>query len=215
MSSYLERPFSDQEGRGQVDLLLKEAFRRIDQRAVVEIYPENRALMLADSGRVDGHFLRTAQVDELHPNLIRVPVPVYRSSYHAYSLQPDFKIDGWEGLKDHQVTYPAGWQVFDSRAALFGSVVPLHDDVQLSQLVRLGNLDVLLYEDQALTLLLGPGLRQHLHRSEVLLERHLYLLLNKQHQALIEPLARVLKQMQQDGSWARLCPLCQRSLVGP
>ncbi|RDE19554.1 hypothetical protein DV711_11735 [Motiliproteus coralliicola] len=212
LSSYLEPPFSAQDGRGQVDLLLKEAFKRLDRQAEVEIYPEQRGLMLADGGHVDGHFLRTSSVDELYPNLIRVPVPIYRSSYYAYSLDPDLQIADWEDLKGHQVTYPAGWQVFDSRSEYYGSAVPLHDDGQMAQLIRLQIFDVLLYEDQALSLLLEPELRQRLQRSAVLLESNLYLLLHHRHQSQIAPLAKVLRQMQQDGSWSTLCPECQRSL---
>ncbi|MDX1802274.1 MAG: hypothetical protein R3303_15185, partial [Marinobacter sp.] len=55
--------------------LLSRAYRELGYTIRLVFMPSRRALMVANSGRVDGELFRVAGVERAFPNLIAVPYP--------------------------------------------------------------------------------------------------------------------------------------------
>lgn len=82
-----------------LELVYKEAFRRIGYDLAVVGYPSQRAIMMADKGEVDGQLERGYDFNVEHPNLIRVEEPTNTEAYSAYAAKPGISVKGWEGLR--------------------------------------------------------------------------------------------------------------------
>ena len=63
--------------------ILETAYQRLDINMTTLVAPSRRALLMADTGNLDGDLFRIATVAEGYPNLVRVDFPLLKGKLHA------------------------------------------------------------------------------------------------------------------------------------
>jgi len=192
-------PFIRPDGSGFSNVIAREAFQRIGREVQVVSLPAERALRLADEGRIDGELGRLGGLEALYPNLLRVPEPIARVELVAFSRDPSIPAE-LGALRERAVGLVRGWKFFEHALAGAKQVVTASDAEQLFRLLSLGRVEVALYErSMGAALLTALGIRD-IHRLEPPLARpEVYTYLHRRHAALVPRLAEALRAMKRDG----------------
>jgi len=204
-------PFIQPDGSGFTNIVTREAFRRIGVEVQVVSLPAERALRLADDGRIDGEVGRVGGLEKLYPNLVRVPESVVRVELTAFSRDPAIPAE-FAALRSRAVGLVRGWKFFEQGMAGGEQVVTASDPEQLFRLLALGRVDVALYErSMGTALLMALGMRDVYRLEPPLARPEVYTYLHRRHAALVPQLADALRAMKRDGFFAR----AYRDLLGP
>lgn len=196
--------FSTPEQTGMLDRIVKEAFRRIGIKAEIVFNPTGRSLEDVNGGFADVEINRIEGMEEHYPNLIRVPEPNMVMDFVAFTRQ-DFKIEGWESIKDLYIGIVRGWKILEENTANFPHVVLVPTETELFNMLDKGRIDTALYCRLAgYEQLMFLGLKDIHHLEPSLASRHMYLYLNKKHQALVEQIAQSLRSMKEDGTYEQI-----------
>ena len=93
-----------------LDLIYREAFRRLDYNFKYLAYPARRSAMLSDHGDVDGEIHRVPDYGKMHPTLVRVEEPHFSARFAAYASRSLAVPDGWDSLAQlrYRVEYRMG-----------------------------------------------------------------------------------------------------------
>ncbi|MFA9219530.1 MAG: hypothetical protein ACEQSK_20835, partial [Sphingomonadaceae bacterium] len=190
-----------------LELIYREAFRRLGRPLRIEVLPSKRASVMADAGLVDGELHRAAVYADSHPQLRRVEVSHFAVQLAAYSQHPDLTLTaGWDSFNQTRwrVDYILGSAA--SSAELTRRVAPAQlstvtaADLGLRKLM-FDRSDVLLAVDLNVDPLLGmPEFRASPIRKVAELQAvPCYPYLHQRHAALVPQLEQVLLQMRQEG----------------
>lgn len=87
-----------------LELIYREAFRRLGYDLNYTGYPAKRASYLSDRGEADGEIHRVADYGSKHPNVIKVDEPHFSIRFSAYGLDPNIKLNGWQSLTETSYT---------------------------------------------------------------------------------------------------------------
>jgi hypothetical protein len=93
-----------------LDLIYREAFRRLGYNFKYVAYPARRAAVLSDHGDVDGEIHRVADYGKVHPTLVRVEEPHFSARFAAYARRPLVVPNGWGKLAQtpYRIEYRMG-----------------------------------------------------------------------------------------------------------
>ena len=213
LNSYLKPPLGTEDGSGQFDLLIKEAFRRIKQPLIHKWLPGKRGIIMAERGIHDGHYTRVSAVVEEYKNLIVVRQPIYRSTHIAITIDPNIQIKDWDDLRNYRVGYPMHWKFPLPHISKFGEPMAAPSPESALKMLNAGRVDVALFEYLYL-----QKMSKDLNLTDFIVQRpalsvdDVYLLLIKKHQSTALKLANALQFMTEDGTFAQLCPICILSL---
>jgi len=189
-----------------LDLVYREAFRRLGFEFEYRHYPAKRASLTADEGRVDGDLARVYAYGQTHPELIRVEEAPFSDRFVAIATNPEIKLDGWESLRGttYRVEYLHGYQRAHDK--LTEVVEPARLSALsnwrhgLKKLIR-GRTDVFIDVENVIE----PLLKQDEFQSAnlvvvgVMEEITLHAYLHKKHAPLAAQLSAVLKDMKREG----------------
>lgn len=103
-------------GLGELyERILCEAYGRIGYKVAINRVPGRRALILADSGVVDGEAARLAAVEKKCPNLIRVPTSIFRSEMVVFTRDKTIDVSrGWDSLDAYTVGVLSGYKYVET-----------------------------------------------------------------------------------------------------
>lgn len=199
------QPYTTADGRGFLDQLVAEVFRRVGRKARVEVYEASeRAMINANSGVDDGIAMRIRGLEVQYPNLLRVDEKVIDNDFVAYSIRYNFRTADWNSLAPHHVAYIIGWKVFENHLPGGVQATKVKDARQLFSLLRQDRADVVLYErwqGQWLGRESGLNLRP---LEPPLARQEMFIYLHRKHAALVPRIERELVAMKRDGSYQRL-----------
>ena len=219
----LAGPFSPDSFRGRwYQLLYTEAFDRLGRDFRYLQLPLRRATWMVRKGLIDGETGRVGSYLDASERLRLVPVKLWTARVIAVSADPRLKLSSWEDLKK-----VAG--VIDYRRGVW----VLEQD--LPKLIPAGRLNSVARPEQGLErlkmgrsrLLVGigavvdrawrrPAFRNaNLYRAGTLAELPIYPFLVKKDEALIGRLARVLKEMREQGLFKRYEQLAEAGIGEP
>lgn len=183
--------------------LVTEAGRRLDLSILFQEVSAERALKLVQQGIDDGECCRIPrQIMVDYPELLSVPVPIYKARFVAFSREPKLKIQKWEDLRSYHVGSVTGWKILVDN---INRVQPhahwvVDDPESMFRMLYMGRIDVA-------TLGLVSGLDQ-IRRLGMqkwispllppLAEENLYLQLHPRHKALVDDFSRVFTEMEAD-----------------
>lgn len=175
-------------------------------------YPAQRALTLADSGKVDGQIERGHDFNLEHPNLLRVEEPSATESFSAFSLKPGIALDGWESLRGTSYSVVARRGVgkaAETLSTMVGSERLLYVErpEQALGMLELETRRVDLYIDyepmveETLRKMRSqqPDAYATLYKVGTLEHSSQHAFLHKKHAALVPKLEQVLKDMKREG----------------
>jgi len=197
-------PLSQRDGSGMLDRVLIEAFRRIGRQVAFAHLPHERSLTEAEAGTIDGDSVRIAGLEAQYPNLVRVPESMTTYEFTAFAKEGHAGVSNWESLRDQDVGYLIGWKIFEEnvRGATVNKVATAR---QLFTLLDRGRIAVALYERRGGEFAIKDmGLTGIRTLAPPLATREMYLYLNRKHAALLPLLAKALKDMKADGTYAAL-----------
>ena len=199
-----EPPFTTADGRGFLDAIAGEAFRRAGVRLRLVKLPAERGLINANAGIEDGDLTRIAGLEAHYPNLVRVPEKLIDWEFAAFGRDAALPAH-WESLRTHPVGHIRGWKIYEQKMAGAPHAVTAEDPAQLFRQLQLDRTEIALYERwQGLSLIRSHGWTD-VHLLEPLLaRREMYLYLHKRHAALVPRLAAALRAIKAEGLYDRL-----------
>lgn len=192
-----------------LSLIYTEAFRRLGYDFQYDSYPGARAPIMAENGDADGEIHRAADYSAITKNLIRVEEPSFSASYGAYAVRPGINLNGWGSLKhtDYKVEYRRGAKL---------------PEAALTEIVKPENLTVITTTEQGLKKLISGRTdiyvdtvyvvietqrrlkstdfaASKVYQAGIMVKVNSYVYMHKKHSALVPKIAKVLREMKQEG----------------
>ncbi len=199
-----EPPFTTPDGRGFLDAVAGEAFRRAGVRLKLVKLPAERGLINANAGVEDGDLTRIAGLESQYPNLIRVPEPLAVWEFAAFGThrgQPAV----WEALRARPAGLIRGWKIYEREFADAPHVITAEDSTQLFRQLQRGRIEVAMFERwQGLARIRRERLQGIHVLDPPLAHRDMYIYLHKRHAALVPRLADALRDIKAEGLYDRL-----------
>lgn len=198
-------PLANDSQTGYHDLLTIEAFKRIGIEVEIERLPAERSLKNLDGGIDDGTVVRIEGLEQLYPNLHRVPEPIMTWEFVAFARDVSIETSDWSNLAPHPVAFINGWKILEANVPKSGAVTKVKDAGQLFDLLLKDRTDVAIFERwQGLHILRNLGAEDVVMLRPPLANPPMYLYLHGQHASLIPDLSKVLKQMKEDGTYQKI-----------
>lgn len=199
-----EPPFTTADGKGFLDVVAGEAFRRAGVQLRLVRLPAERGLINANAGTDDGDLARIAGLETQYPNLIRVPEKLIDWEFTAFSKKASLSTS-WDALRARPVGHIRGWKIYEKQLAGAPSVVTADDSAQLFRQLQLNRIEVALYERWlGLSLLKRMDIKGIAPLEPPIAKREMYIYLHKRHAALVPKLADALRAIKAEGMYDRL-----------
>ena len=197
-------PFITAEGSGFYGVLTKELFSRIGIDAKVIRLPSGRSIINANKGIDDGVIARTAGMEEKYKNLIRIPVPVVKFKFVAYSLDKKISITGWDSFAPYSVGYIRGWRIYEKNLPKTKSLTTVNNAEQLFKLLMNGRAELIMFEYYR-----GTWWNAHLNANAHIIgspvaEKDMFIYMNNKHKALVPKITEAFKAMKEDGTYQKI-----------
>lgn len=206
LSDTYDVPYTSERGDGFLDLLLNAAFARAGLKiSLVRVSPE-RALLNANAGIEDGVSARIAGLEKNYPNLVRVPEKVLDFPFVAFARRTKLSSANWDALSKVAVGHIHGWKIFEQNLKPGTSITVVDTAEQLFLMLEKDRIDVGLYERWlGLALIKKMGIT-NIHVVEpTLVEREMFVYLNKRHADKIPALTAALRALKTEGFYTKLC----------
>jgi hypothetical protein len=189
-----------------LDLIYREAFRRLGYKFKYVPYPARRAAVLSDHGDVDGEIHRVADYGKAHPTLVRVEESHFAGRFAAYASRALVVPNGWDGLR--QMPYRVEYRMGNLKCET--ELPPRVDAARLSMVpnaalglrkLAAGRTDLFIDGDLLVEALLkSPEFRgTSIHRVAVMDQLNGHAFLQPRHRALAFRLSATLAQMKKEG----------------
>ncbi|TXH95957.1 MAG: transporter substrate-binding domain-containing protein [Rheinheimera sp.] len=180
-------------------LKVQQAYQNIGLQMQLETMPLERLRLEAARGLLlDGNLAAAASLQQVIPQLIRIPVQLYQLELTAFVRDPQLKPAQWADLQPLRVTYTAGMLSVEARLKQH-QVKALTAALSLEQALQYvakGRADVAVLPkaeaEYVLRQLPGQQLRAVLPALELL---PMYHYIHQKHQALVGPLTTQLQQI--------------------
>ena len=199
-----EPPFTTPDGRGFLDAIAGEAFRRAGVRLRLVKLPAERALLNANAGVEDGDLVRIAGLEAQYPNLVRVPEKLLDWEFAAFGKDAALPARG-DILRTRPVGHIRGWKIYEQQLAGASQVVTAEDTEQLFRQLQRDRIEIALYERwQGLSRIRHLGLTGVHVLEPSLARREMFIYLHKRHTALVPKLAAALRAIKAEGLYDRL-----------
>jgi hypothetical protein len=189
-----------------LEMIYREAFRRLGYRLQYLDYPANKASSLSDQGLVDGEIHRVADYGQAHPNLVRVEEPHFSMAFAAYGIPPLWLGGGWRSLRTtaYRVDYRLGVKKAETELPLVVDAARLSATVTTADGLRLleaHKLDLFVdVDDVVQAVLASKEFRGSPVRRIAFMEQiDVHAFLHKRHRDLAPRLAEVLREMKREG----------------
>ncbi|UCD33325.1 MAG: transporter substrate-binding domain-containing protein [Desulfobacterales bacterium] len=200
----LHPPATTKKHDGFEDLLAMELFSRLGFKPEIHIVPAERGLINLNQGIDDAILTRGAGLEKIYPNIVRITEVANERKYIAFARK-DIKLNSWDDLEKYDVAHINGWKIFDRNVKKYKSSIKVRGPEQLFYLLDKDRVDVVLYGLSA-----GQWMIRKLEIKNVrpiyppLANKQKFFYLNKKHAALIPRANEVLRQIKQDGTYAKL-----------
>lgn len=194
--------FNDNDPSHNIAILAyQEAFKRLDIPIAFVSLPLKRSTKMLNEGRIDMEMLRIKNYNKFAPNSLRVPESLFKMALIAFSADSTLNLNnGWKSFQDttYRVEYRRG--IIITRNNLSKYLEPKYisqtSDLNfgLQRLLK-KRIDFFIAGHAAIPQLYIP----QVHTAGVMTSIDLYPHLHKSHHKLVEPLAKVLKELKKEG----------------
>ena len=182
-----------------VSEIVKSAYAKLGVGVEVRYLPGKRSLHYSNTGHADGELFRIQGIEQVYPNLMRVPVAIMELETIAYAKRTDIVIDGWASLKPYKIGFLRGFKKAEKNT----QGMHIYSAEQMSSLFNLlvnGRVD-LVVESR-----IGGknSLDSQFHASVMSLEPpiakfKIFHYLHRENKSLLLGLTKVLEEMQTSG----------------
>jgi polar amino acid transport system substrate-binding protein len=196
-------PFSNRNGTGFYDLILEEAFARIDRSIKIIHLPSQRSILNANAGIADGEFGRVAGMTSRYSQVHIVNEPLVGFGFCAFSKNRNIKLSGWSDLSEYNIAFISGWKVLEENVITAKNIHTVTNEESLFAMLQADRVDLILYNCKRGTYYLKNNKIKGIYPLEPkLANRKMYLYMHKSQMQLIPQLEQVLRDMKNDGTFA-------------
>lgn len=206
LTTWSSPPYSNPQQNGYFDLLLKEAFSRLDIDITIENRPAERSLKDANNGVTDGDFFRISEIGLSYPNLLIVPEPLYQMEFVAFSKMENLTLPNhWSSLSDYHTGYVIGWKIIEENIGdMYGNSAVGSQEI-LFKLLDANRIEVAIYSRYFGRQLISKFALKNIYIAhQPLAVKPMYLFLHKRHKAIIPQLTNILKEMKAESHLVKL-----------
>jgi len=197
---------SNRSRTGMLDRIMIEAFQRLNMKAQLVFTPTEKSLVDVNAGLLDAELNRIEGMEQLYPNLVRVPEPNMTMYFVAFSRR-NIEIDGWDSIRDLNIGIVKGWKILENNTRGFPNMVLVPTEKELFNMLRKDRLDVALYSK-----LTGYAVLQDLdydnegirHLEPPLASRDMFLYVHKDYAYLVDDIAAAIRSLKSDGTYDRI-----------
>jgi len=180
------------------------AYRRLGIEAKVLETPGERALILANGGKIDGVAARLPLIEAEHTNLLRVPTPLITISGTAFALDETLRIEGWQSLQNYRLVTVRGYKSLLAKTE-GGHRTLVNTPAEALTYLAKGRADIALLVDiDGLVARSRLGLTQVKMLQPYLVTQPLFHYLHSDHAELLPKVDAVLSQMEKSGELDQL-----------
>lgn len=184
--------------------ILEQAYGQLGVSIETLSVPSSRALMMANTGAIDGDLFRIAEVKNDFSNLIQVPYPLLRGRLDVITLDPNIKTWDTKALKGKRVGLRRGVIVAERTAAGMRQV-QVGSYLQLLRLLEHGRIDVALVSDiEGASPAHSPAWQNARTLEQPARHFTLHHYLTKTHADKVQPLSEALQAMDESGETAAI-----------
>ncbi|MCK4786613.1 MAG: transporter substrate-binding domain-containing protein [Desulfobacteraceae bacterium] len=200
-------PLHTPDQTGIIDLLVKEAFRRISKDVILQYLPPERALINANQGIEDGDMARIGGLSAAYPNLIQVPEKVFETDFVAFTRMKELQLRNWQDLQPYDVAVIKGHKISEQNVIGTRSLLKANNIEILFNLLKNKRADIVVCER-----LFGLAMKKKLHLDDVrivkppLASLDFFIYLHRKHESLVDELASALIEMREDGTYRKIYP---------
>lgn len=195
---------SNPAGNGMLDRIMYAVFERLDIPCEIVFTGTERSLHDVNSGVLDAEMNRIAGMEEMYPNLVRVPEPNMVMEFVAFARE-DYPIDSWESIRNLDIGIVKGWKILENNTEGFPFVTFVPTEVELFNMLRKDRIDVALYSRltgyAVIKELAITGIR---HLDPPLAKREMFLYVHTSKAYLAEDIAGALRALKADGTYDRI-----------
>lgn len=197
------------------ELVMKEIYKKLNIEMQLDKHPGNRALSLADGGKVDGELLRTPAIESITSNLVRIPTPIAHINYTAYTKKAKtFTINDWNSLKPYKVGIIRGIKLVEERSRFLNPDV-ISAPQSLFKMLYLERTDVVVFtEFDGLFMLKKVNLHNEITKLSPPLEVvPTYHYLHRKNPELIKKLSALMQEMEASGELQALIKRSETTVI--
>lgn len=205
LNTGIRDPFTTNDKKGFIDLVIKEVFHRIGVNADVIVYQNSaKSLANANVGIDDGVALRIEGLERKFPNLVRVPEKLMDNNFVAYSTKGPYVTNHWAAMDGFKIAHVNGWQIFQNNLADHQLTTKTKNAQQMFDLLTANKVDFILYERWQ-GLWRAHQLGVSIQASEPpLATMQMFMYLHNKHAHLVESAAAALSDMKKDGTYEKI-----------
>ena len=180
-------------------LIFTEVYQRLGINISIKIYPAERALQLANSGKVDGDLIRGAIVAKIAPNLLMIPTPFFQGKASAFSKNKNITLNGWQSLKPYKIAILRGHKIAEIQTAQL-NVEIINTPEELFYFLAKDRADIVIFPQLIASVYLKKlGLTRIYALLPPLSEAPLYHFIHKKHANLVPKVDKIIKDLLKEG----------------
>ena len=193
--------------------VLRAAYKRLGIEIEVKELPARRAIVLANTGGVDGELSRISGIDKKFTSLIPVRVPINFIEGVVLSKDKPVKVDGWNSIRHMKVAIRRG-VVFTEKGTKGMDVQVLNSWQSALAALQSDRADVVVIpRTLAAKILLQYEPKNIIVNEPPIVSMPLFHYLHNKRSAVVPLLERVLNEMQAEGEIERIISESRKSLA--
>ena len=196
--------YSNSENTGIADVFITELHKRAGFAVEIVRVPTARSLALANNGVLDGELFRIQLNQDLASNLISVPVPILQMRLFGITVDPAIQLPDRASFRDHRLGVVRGWAMTEKYFSDHPSLQEVREGDHLMKMLIAGRIDVAFWDPLRLQEWLVENAAPPTYSSDFTFQVEVFTYVHRSHDDKIEPLADALREMQLDGTVARI-----------
>jgi len=186
------------------EVITRKAYKRIGIQVEIRKYPGERALRLANSGKVDGEVQRINGISASYTDLIQVHPAINYIEGTVFSLQKKFTISGWDSLKPYRIGYIRGIKFAEQNTKNMDSLA-VSDYTRLFEMLRKERFEIIVSPRiNGLYQLKQQGIENILELKPAIMRFDLFHYLHKKHANLVPKISAVFAEMAKSGELEKI-----------
>lgn len=196
-------------------IVLTRIYQELGLNIDISSFSGNRAQYEANSGQKAGEIMRIWTYGAENPNLIRVPTPYYHLVTTAFTRKESaLTIDYASDLAGYKIARVRGVKHTNNITHNLIKVSDSPSTEAMFKLLQQGNVDIALtsYHD-GIEVLKKLSLENEINKSRPLAKLELYHYIHKDHQALVNKVDNMIKQLKNNGQLAKIIQSAEKTVL--
>lgn len=179
--------------------ILVEAYQELGIDVIIKTLPGERALIEANSGRMDGDLNRKAGLEKKYANLVMIPVSLLAADWVVFARNIKFRVNGWKSLKPYSIAIQRGLRVAEDGTEGMNPII-VNSIEQLFEMLNSNRIDIVVSTRlEGLISIKKLGMNGIVVLEPSIQVVPLYHYIHKKHIPIANQLTRILAKMKKNG----------------